>query len=77
MCIVRRKERLITPGLDSQCNAICGVLGTKTHSQARDINMYNLFTEHSKPPSYIQSTFLLSASSRDPQNRSSRMSFSR
>ncbi|GFS92930.1 hypothetical protein TNCV_1886051 [Trichonephila clavipes] len=42
----------------------CSVLSTKRHSQARDINMYNLFTEHSKPPSYIQSTFLPSASSR-------------
>ncbi|GFW53211.1 hypothetical protein TNCV_3294581 [Trichonephila clavipes] len=26
----------------------CDVLGTKIHSQARDINMYNLFTEHLK-----------------------------
>ncbi|GFV39305.1 hypothetical protein TNCV_1230071 [Trichonephila clavipes] len=43
----------------------CDVLSAKTHSQARDINMYNLFTEHSKKQSYIQSTFMPSASSRD------------
>ncbi|GFS49091.1 hypothetical protein TNCV_2409681 [Trichonephila clavipes] len=35
--------------------------------------MYNLF-RHSKKQSYIQRTFLPSASSRDPQNRFSRMS---
>ncbi|GFW43412.1 hypothetical protein TNCV_2924601 [Trichonephila clavipes] len=29
--------------------------------------MYNLFTEQSKKQSYMQSAFLLSASSRDPQ----------
>ncbi|GFU60204.1 hypothetical protein TNCV_4249071 [Trichonephila clavipes] len=51
--------------------ALCGVLDTKRHNQARDINMYYLFTEHSEPPSYIQSTFLPSTSSRDLQNRSS------
>ncbi|GFX63144.1 hypothetical protein TNCV_4191791 [Trichonephila clavipes] len=54
----------------------CDVLDTKRHSQARDISMYNLFTGHSKPPSYIQSRFLPSASSRDPQNRSSHIFFS-
>ncbi|GFU49237.1 hypothetical protein TNCV_2675281 [Trichonephila clavipes] len=37
--------------------------------------MYNLFTEHSKKQSYIQSTFMLSVSSRDPQNRSSACPF--
>ncbi|GFY10283.1 hypothetical protein TNCV_2629621 [Trichonephila clavipes] len=31
---------------------------TKTHSQARDINMYNLFTEHFNKQSYIQSPFM-------------------
>ncbi|GFV66752.1 hypothetical protein TNCV_3624371 [Trichonephila clavipes] len=53
-------------GINKSVVSRCVVLSTKINSHARDINMHNLFIEHFKKQSYMQSAFLPPAFSQKP-----------